>query len=369
MKKIKIAIVHDYIKEYGGAERFLESLHDTFPDAPVYTTIYDSKYLGPHKDRFKSWDIRPSFLQYIPFHSKLISPFRLISPLVFKTMDFSEFDIVIVSATGAYLPNTIRKQNAKQICYCHTPPRYLYGFETARKINNKILKFASLIAFHFMRLIDFHSAQNVDQFIANSEEVKKRIWKFYRKESVVINPPVNTGDSSKFLVHRKKDYYVAGGRLARAKHQDLAIKSAIDLNINLKVFGKSFTDYGRILNELAAGHSNIELLGEIDDNKKSEIISGAKAFISPSRDEDFGMLNVESMALGTPVIAHASGGALETIIDNKTGVLFKNMNKKSLINAVQKVEKLNLKSSDCKKQAEKFSEEKFKEKIKKLIFS
>jgi hypothetical protein len=129
---MKIALVHDYIKEYGGAERVLESLHELFPDAPVFTSVYCPKYLGPHKTRFASWDIRTSWLQHIPWKEKLISPLRLFAPRAFSRMDFSSFDIVIVSATGAYQSNMIRKGSATQICYCHTPPRYLYGYATAR---------------------------------------------------------------------------------------------------------------------------------------------------------------------------------------------------------------------------------------------
>ena len=122
---MKIALVHDYIKEYGGAERVLEALHELFPDAPVYTTVYLPEFLGPHRERFASWDIRTSWLQHVPFVEKFISPIRLIAPSVFRNMDVSAYDVIIVSATGAYTPNLIKKGRAKLFCYCHTPPRYL----------------------------------------------------------------------------------------------------------------------------------------------------------------------------------------------------------------------------------------------------
>ncbi len=137
---MKVAIVHDYIKEYGGAERVLEALHEIYPDAPVFTTVYLPEFLGPHRARFEnpakdgtSWNIKTSFLQYLPLKAKLISPIRLIAPFVFGIFDFSHYDCVIVSATGAYSPNSINKKNAVQISYYHTPPRYLYGFATARE--------------------------------------------------------------------------------------------------------------------------------------------------------------------------------------------------------------------------------------------
>src|SRR3990172_13084850 len=200
---MRIAFVHDYIKEYGGAERVLEALHEIWPTSPVFTTVYLPEFLGPHKERFKDWNIKTSFLQYLPLKEKLISPFRLVAPLVFKTFDLSKFDVVIISATGAYTPNTIKvksqpssraqvegKSKVKStvhICYCHTPPRYLYGYSTAREWKkNLIFRVIGEIGNHFLRLIDFKSSQNVDYFIANSKTVAGRIKKFYRREAEVI---------------------------------------------------------------------------------------------------------------------------------------------------------------------------------------
>src|SRR5260221_9164031 len=193
---MKVALVHDYIKEYGGAERVLETLHEMFPDAPVFTSVYLPNYLGPHKDRFTDWDIRPSILQWLPFKAKLISPLRLIAPFIFTQMNFDDYDVVIVSATGAYLPNMIQKGSAVHICYCHTPPRYLYGYPTARSVPS-ILKPFVAVANHFLRMMDYESAQNVDAFIANSKETASRIEKFYRKSSAVIYPPVEIPELNK----------------------------------------------------------------------------------------------------------------------------------------------------------------------------
>ncbi len=197
---MKVALVHDYIKEYGGAERVLETLHEMFPDAPVFTSVYLPNYLGPHKDRFTDWDIRPSILQWLPFKAKLISPLRLIAPFIFTQMNFDDYDVVIVSATGAYLPNMIQKGSAVHICYCHTPPRYLYGYPTARSVPS-ILKPFVAVANHFLRMMDYESAQNVDAFIANSKETASRIEKFYRKSSAVIYPPVEIPELNK---HKKQ---------------------------------------------------------------------------------------------------------------------------------------------------------------------
>jgi len=190
---MKVALVHDYIKEYGGAERVLETLSELFPEVPIYTTVYLPEFLGPHQDRVKNWKVIPSFLQKVPFKEKLISPFRLIAPLVFDNLDLSEFDVVIVSATGAYNPNLIvTKPETLHLCYCHTPPRYLYGLPTARDWKKHWWgRMAGELANHFLRQIDFLSAQRVDYFIANSVNTANRIKKFYRKDATVIYPPVD----------------------------------------------------------------------------------------------------------------------------------------------------------------------------------
>jgi glycosyltransferase involved in cell wall biosynthesis len=370
---MRVAIVHDYIKEYGGAERVLEALHEIWPKAPVFTTVYLPKYLGPHRKRFKDWEIRTSFLQYFPFKAKLISPFRLIAPLVFKTLDFSQFDLVIVSATGAYTPNIIRKSSALQICYCHTPPRYLYGYATARNWQrNPVFKFLGEVANHFLRQIDFKSAQNPDYFIANSQEVAGRIKKFFRREATVIYPPVNfpairyaRGASFAYSLPATRGYFLAGGRLARPKRVDLAVAACTKLKLPLIVFGKEFAGYGEELRKLAG--TNIDFVGEVTDEAKFKLMAGAKAFIFPSEDEDFGITPVEAMSVGTPVIAYRSGGVVESVVEGKTGVFFDQPSMDSLIGAIKRFEKLNIKPEDCLVRARKFSRERFKKEMVKFI--
>src|SRR3972149_6072964 len=158
---MRVALVHDYIKEYGGAERVLEALHEIWPDAPVYTTVYLPEFLGPHRERFENWTIISSWFQNIPFVEKLISPLRLLSPWVFENWNFNEFDVVIVSATGAYFPNLIvRKPETVHICYCHTPPRYLYGYPTARNWQNSLIgRVLGELINHTLRQTDFIAAQ------------------------------------------------------------------------------------------------------------------------------------------------------------------------------------------------------------------
>ncbi len=406
---MKVALVHDYIKEYGGAERVLETLHEVFPDAPVYTSVYLPEYLGPHRERFQDWDIRTSRAQHFPFKAKLISPLRLLSPWLFGRFDFSEYDVIIVSATGAYFPNTLKKQSVKrsrgalQICYCHTPPRYLYGYATAREWKkNKVMHVLGEAANHLLRIVDTNASKNVDQYIANSEEVKRRIAKFYRKDAVVIYPPVvvsfqktqntrkirksenqkvrrsDVSDASDFLKHRitelSESYILAGGRLARPKHIDLIIQACQELDLPLKVFGKAFAGYGEELEHLTTNRerstkNNIELLGEVTDEEKWKLLRGAKAYLFAAEDEDFGILPVEAMAAGTPVIAYRSGGVQETVLQGKTGLFFDELTVASLKKAIKEFENKTFDEKVIMKRAEEFSEKTFKEKIRKLVDS
>lgn len=373
---MKVAIVHDYIKEYGGAERVLETLHEIYPDAPIFTSVYLPKFLGPHKNRFKKMDIRTSFVQNLPLKSKLISPIRLIAPVLFRRFDFSGFDVVIVSATGAYTPNAINKNRAVQICYCHTPPRYLYGFATAREWKkNIIFRVLGEIANHFLRLTDFKSSENVDYFIANSENVRRRIQKFYKKDAKVIYPPVDVNPKFEILNSKQitkyklpnTNYYLAGGRLARPKHIDLIVKTCSKNNIPLKVFGKAFAGYGEELRNIAG--STIEFLGEVADEEKLALMKNAKAFIFASEDEDFGITPVEAESVGTPVIAHRSGGVLESVVDGKTGLFFDELIVKSLFDAIKRFESVKFDQKLIKKQAQKFSKERFKNEINNFVNS
>lgn len=384
---MKIALVHDYIKEYGGAENVLETLSEIFPDAPIYTSLYCPKFLGPHRARLeKKWKnrIHQSFFRFIPFGYKILSPLRFLSPLAFKSFNFSDYDLIITSVTGAFFPNSLNKKNAKLICYCHTPPRYLYGLVTARSLDSFFYRLVNIplqIALHFYRLFDFQFAQNVDQFIANSQTTAARIQKFYKKNAVVINPPIDvvkiaksdifSAQSCKRSVAREhckisdEPFYLTGGRFARAKRYDIAIKACNILKIPLKVFGR---DFSGVLNELKKiSGPTINFLGEVNNEEKLKLYSQSKAFIFCADNEDFGMMPVEAMSCGCPVIAYKSGGTTETVIEGKTGIFFDDLTSESCAKAIEKFEKLKIKSSDCIARAHDFSKEKFVGKIKKVV--
>ena len=269
------------------------------------------------------------------------------------------------------------KKNAVHICYCHTPPRYLYGYATAREWKKyPVLNLLGLIANQFLRIVDVHTSTHVVYYIANSHEVAGRIKKFYRKDAAVIYPPVEISSVipakagiKKILKQvqndKQEEYYVTGGRLARAKHPGLVIRACSELGIPLKVFGRAFAGYGEELKELAG--ETVEFLGEVSDEEKKELICNAKAAIFAFEDEDFGILPVEVMGEGTAVIAYKSGGLKETVIDGKTGVFFEELSAEGVRKGIAKFEKTKIDPKDCRAQAEKFNEERFKKEIKAFV--
>jgi len=421
---MKIAIVHDFLIEYGGAERVLEVMHEIWPEAPVYCAFYDLKRLGPHAERFKNWDIRPSWVQNSWFIKRLHSPLRFLTPLVWKYFDFSEFDVVLISS-GWYMPRGValsrtnkpsfwggsrlggrRLQNPTSIldavptksgpcqndknikkpvfvCYLHTVPRYLYGYAT--KMNWQkywpIRVYGNIIN-HFLRIYDFRASQGVDYFITNSQETKRRVWKFYRRESIVIYPPAEINKSrhserseeSRSLSRDPSvassfrmtgNYFLCVSRLAAPKRIDLAIKACSKLKLPLVVVGKGPEE--KYLKSIAG--PTIKFLGEVPDEELSEIYKNCQALIFPAIEEDFGIVPVEAMGYGKPVIALRSGGVVETVIDGKTGLFFNEPQVKSLIETIKRFEKMKnqLSQEACFNQAKKFSKEIFKEKIRDFV--
>lgn len=366
----KIALVHDFLREYGGAERVLESLHEMYPDAPVYVAFLDKKALGEQWSRFQDWEIRETWFAKIPLHKKLYSPLRFLAPKAFQDLDLSEYDTVI-SSSNAFMAKAVRAKKGRHFCYCHTPPRSLYGYSTASNWKkNPVINFFGTLINHYMRVIDFQVAQKVDHFIANSQETAKRIQKFYRRESTVVYPPVEGALAPSLQKNSGKsvrEYYFFIGRLVLQKHPELAIAACNHLKLPLKVAGS-----GQMLDGLKAiAGSTIEFCGSVSDERLRELYAGAKALIFPVEDEDFGMVPVEAMAQGLPVIAHKSGGPMETVVEGKTGVFFEDLTEAGLVKAIEMFENLEEKGrfdeKMIRKHAEKFGKDVFKKKIQKLI--
>lgn len=369
---MKVALVHDYLKEYGGAERVVEALHEIFPEAPVYTAYYDPKGLGPHAERIKHWDIKTSWMQKIPGAGKLISPFRLFAAKAFESFDLSEYDVVI-SSCNIYFSKAVKVgPKALHISYIHTPPRYLYGYATSFNYKKSWWKkIGAELANHYLRIVDFETSQNPDILVANSENVAERIKKFYRRKAVVVYPPVDVevishqssvirqSESRKLIAD---SYFLSLSRLWKGKGVDVIVRAAAKLDLPLKVVGSG----PELANLKNIAGKTVEFLGHVNDEERIKLYSEAKALIVAAEDEDFGITVVEAQAVGTPVIALKSGGYLETVVAGKTGEFFE---EGYLEEVLEKFDPKKYESRDCIKQAEKFSQQRFKEQILELIKS
>lgn len=370
---MRIALVHDYLFDYGGAERVLEVLHEIWPQAPVYVSFFSPASLGAKADRFKDWDIRTTWLDKLPFKERLVSPLRFLAPRVWGSLDLSEYDLIISSAAWfitkgfSYFSDQLadsRDKRPLEICYCHTPPRYLYGYQTSRNWRKYWpIRVYGMIINHFLRQYDFKQAQKVDFFVANSQETQRRIAKFYRREAKVIYPPVLAKIHDRIKSWRQDKYYLYVGKLSEAKRPDLAIQACKRLGKPLKLVGGGpWEDYLKTL----AG-PKVEFLGRVADEQLWQLYRDCRAVIFPAIEEDFGIVPVEAMVWGKPVVALRSGGVKETVLDGKTGVFFNRPTVSSLTQAMKQLEKSKITSAACQQQAKKFSQERFKQEIQAVV--
>jgi len=374
----KIAIVHDQIKEFGGAERVLVALKKIYPEADVFTSFYEPLELGIHKHHFENWKIITSWADQIPFFSKLYSPLRFLAPKIWESFDFSKYDIVISSSGWYMCKGIITNAKTTHICYLHHPPRYLYGYETAVEWQKFWpIKIYANIVNHSLRTWDYLSSQRVNFFVANSHETEKRIEKFYRRDVTVIYPPVEIPKKPTDYLPRRQagkltpnSYFITTSRLAKAKHIEILITAANKAKFDLKVIGSGRDE--QYLRSIAG--ETVEFLNNVPDEKFSEIYSNAKAFLFASVDEEFGIAPIEAMGYGIPVIAFSSGGLKETVEDGKNGYLYEELNDYSLIQAVRKLDKLpagkyKKMRQNARTSAEKYSFENFKTQITKFVSS
>jgi glycosyltransferase involved in cell wall biosynthesis len=302
-------------------------------------------------------------MQKIPGMGRLLSPLKILSPLAFESFNLSEYDVVISSSAAYFAKGVVTSQHSAHLAYIHTPPRALYGYSNSHWYKKNIFTrgFGEILN-HFMRLYDFELTQRPDILIANSENIKKRIVKFYRRDSEIIYPPI---DLSEYNTIKKDsgDYFLSLARLDPEKNIDLIIETFNQNGLPLKIVGT-----GREESRLKKiAKSNIHFLGKVSDKERVTLLSNAKALICAASNEDFGITSVESQAAGTPVIAFKEGGYLETVIEGKTGVFFEDLSKESLQQAIEKIDQQKFKAEDLRKNAQKFSKENFKKEILKLI--
>jgi len=365
---MKVALIHDHLAQDGGAEKVLKVLADMFPEAPIYTLLYEKKNVDKY---FKNRHIETSVIQKLPGGVKHYQWYLFFMPVAVEFFDLRGFDLVI-SDTSSFAKGVITSPNAMHICYCHTPTRYLWS-DTHQYINelryNKWLKKIISLILNRTRLWDRLAADRVDLFIANSKTVQKRISKYYRRDSEVIYPPVDTHrfEIADLSGQKPEDkYFLIGCRLAPYKRVDTVIEAFKKLgnDYRLKIFGDG-VDLER-LKQLAEGCLNIEFVGRVSDEKKADLYRYAQAFINP-QEEDFGITAVESMAAGRPVIAYQKGGATETVIDGKSGLFFTEQTPEAIAEVIKSFRSEDFNSQEIKEWEETFTLQNFQEKIKAFI--
>lgn len=334
---MKVALIHDHLAQEGGAEKVLKVLADMFPEAPIYTLLYDQKKVDKN---FAGRRIESSIIQRLPGGVRHYKWYLYFMPMAVEFFDLRPYDLVISDAS-AFAKGVITTPETLHICYCHTPTRYLWSdahqYLNELKYNKWIKKIISLTLGR-LRVWDFAAAQRVDYFIANSETVRRRIAKFYRREATIIYPPVET---SKFKIvdlsqqPRGERYFLVGCRLAPYKRVDMVVQAfkALGANYRLKIFGDGL-DLPR-LQKLAGAATNIEFLGRVSEEQKADLYAHALAFINP-QEEDFGITAVEAMASGRPVIAYRRGGATETVLEQISGVFFEEQTPGAVMAAVRR---------------------------------
>lgn len=364
---MKVAIVHDQLREFGGAERVLVAIKELYPEADVFTSTFNLDSLGRHKNQVASWNVKTSWFGKIPIINSLYSPLRFLTPAIWESFDLSGYDLVI-SSTGSWMSKgVLTDKRTLHISYIHHPPRYLYGYQTAIEWQKYFLiKVYGTIINHFLRMWDFKASKRPDYLIANSIETKNRIEKFYRRDAAVIYPPVSIPPATP--AGQTQDYYITVSRLAKAKHIDLLIHAANQHRFKLKIVG-----VGRDLEYLkSTAGPTVEFLGNVSDDELKKLDAGARAFLFASVDEEFGIAPVEAMGYGVPVIAYASGGLKETVHDGENGYLYESLTVESLHGKIKALESLS--KSDhgrmrqrARQEAEKYTESVFKKRFTEFV--
>lgn len=351
MRPKKIAVVAEWLTWRGGGEKVLDAILKAYPEADLFSTVYNEKKLP----EYKKFNVKTTFLQKIPL---VRQKHQLLPPLLLKaiqSIDLEGYDLII-SLSSAIGKGIKRPAGAIHVSYCHTPMRYLWQPE----IDKRLVRFPFGKYFmNYLKKWDLKTNDTVDYFLTNSRYTAARIKKFYKRDAIVIYPPATIRKKREVS---KRDFFVCLGRLVEYKKYDLAVKAFNQLGKKLIVVGQG----PQYKNLQVLAKDNIRILGRVSDAEKTKLLAEAKALIFPP-EEDFGIVPLEAMSQGTPVIAYNKGGACESVIDGKTGLFFSSQTPEAIIEAVERFDTLSFKQQDLVRQAEFFSEENFIRNIKTFI--
>lgn len=356
---MNIALVHEWLTNMAGSEKVLLEMSKMFPEAHIYASVYNPDKATGFRDK----EIRTTYLQNYAIFRRYREALIPFTPMAYEALDLSQYDIVISNNTFAS-KGVITKPDTLHICYCHTPTRYLWEPALDTRATSGFFSSLRKKTAHDLRRWDVVASSRPDYYLANSNTVKERIRKYYRRDSEVIYPPVDTKRFKSAANKQTGDYYLFVSRLIRYKKADLVIEAFNELGLPLHIIGAGPEESK--LKKIAK--SNIEFMGRLDDQALLDQYTGAKAFIFPA-EEDFGIVPVEAMACGRPVIAYGRGGASESVVDGKTGKYFMEQSPRSLIEAVKTFSPDDYDSKAIRHRADQFSVENFHHALKGKIES
>ena len=341
---MRLALVHDWLNQVGGAEDVLETLIEMFPDAPIHTSMYWSEKMPPD---YRSWDIRTTWMDRLPGVYQHHQPYLPFYPVAFGGLDLSGYDLVLSNKSG--FCHGVRTGDTPHVCYCLAPTRYVWDFDsyTAREAISPPLKLLARPLVAMLRRWDYQAAQRVDHFIAISGEIQDRVRRYYDRDSVVIYPPVDTTRFAPAAVH--EDYYLIVSRLIPYKRIDLAVRAFNQLELPLVIAGDG---RDRKALEALAGPT-VTFLGYVPDEELPELFARCRAYILPGA-EDFSIVPVQTQAAGRPVIAYGTGGVLDTVIEGQTGAFFREPTPRALTTVVRSFDPDTIDSHTCIQNAARF---------------
>lgn len=352
---MKLALVHDWLNQIGGAEDVLQTLVALYPESPIYTSIYAPNLMP---DGLRAWPIHTLWLDRLPGIHRHHQPYLPLYPLAWGGLDLSDYDVILSNKSGFCHGVRFDARKTCHICYCLAPTRYVWQLEhyIAREGLGRAVELALRPLVALLKRWDYNAAQRVHHFIAISTEIQQRIKTYYNRDSVVIYPPV---DTARFQpVSQNEDYFLVISRLIPYKRIDLAVQAANRLGVKLKIGGRG-RDFDRL--KAMAGET-VEFLGYVPDEQLPGMMSRCKAFLFPGL-EDFGITPVQAQAAGRPVIAFGGGGALDTVIPGETGELFHEMTVDSLAAVMQRFDAQRYQPDRLRQHAQRFDTQVFKREI------
>lgn len=355
---MRVALVHDYLNQMGGAEKVLLALHELYPQAPIYTSIFEPRRVDA---RFRKMDIRTSFMQRMPLVRRHHQPFLPLYPYAFERLDLRAYDLVI-SDSSAFAKGIVTRPEALHICYCHTPMRWAWSYEdyVERERLGRMARTVLPFFVTWLRAWDYATAARVDYFVANSPSVAARIAKYYRRDCVEIPPPVDT--SQYRLSDEVDDAFLIVSRLVPYKRIDVAVRAFTTLGLPLHIIGAGRDE--RRLRRMAG--KNVKFLGRLSDDQVRAHLARCRAFIFPG-EEDFGLTPVEAQASGRPVIAYGAGGALASVVEGATGEFFYEQTPEALAEVVSRFQHERYDPLAIRRHAEEFDTQVFLRRLSQFV--